>query len=250
MAKQSGIIKLKGTIDDISFYKSSDGYLARAKGGVDAKRIKNDPAFQRTRENGSEFGRAGKNAKLIRNSMRLLLQNAKDKRMVSRLTKDVLAVIKTDSANPRGQRIITEGNLKLIENFDFNINGKLGTTLYAAFTNDYDRASGDSTLNIASFQPKQRIAAPEGTTHYKITMAAAELNFVDETFVFGSDDTGIVAYDDADTTVDLTASVSANSNLMVIQVLGIEFFQMVNGVTYPLKNGNHNALAIILTDEN
>ncbi|WP_452231892.1 hypothetical protein [Lacinutrix sp. MEBiC02595] len=35
MARQTGIIKLKGTIGDISFYKSADGHLARYKGGVD-----------------------------------------------------------------------------------------------------------------------------------------------------------------------------------------------------------------------
>ena len=52
MARQKGIIKLEGTIGDISFYKSKDGHLARTKGGVDAERIQNDPAFQRTRENG------------------------------------------------------------------------------------------------------------------------------------------------------------------------------------------------------
>jgi len=41
----------------------------------DASRIANDPAFQRTRENGSEFGRAGKGGKVIRNAIRILLQN-------------------------------------------------------------------------------------------------------------------------------------------------------------------------------
>ena len=60
MARQKGIIKLDGTIGDITFYKSKDGYLAREKGGIPADRIANDPAFQRTRENGAEFGRAGK----------------------------------------------------------------------------------------------------------------------------------------------------------------------------------------------
>ena len=60
MARQNGIIKLKGTIGDISFYKTGDGHLAREKGGIDASRIANDPAFQRTRENGAEFGTAGK----------------------------------------------------------------------------------------------------------------------------------------------------------------------------------------------
>jgi len=63
MAKQAGIIKLKGTIGDIAFYKSRDGHMARLKGGIDKKRIATDTAFQRTRENGAEFGRAGKSGK-------------------------------------------------------------------------------------------------------------------------------------------------------------------------------------------
>ncbi|MFB9272512.1 hypothetical protein ACFFT3_11485, partial [Lutibacter litoralis] len=97
MARQNGIIKLKGTIGGISFYKTSDGHLAREKGGVDKSRIANDPAFQRTRENGAEFGTAGKGGKLVRNAIRILLQNAKDKRVVSRLTTDLLKIVKTDS---------------------------------------------------------------------------------------------------------------------------------------------------------
>ena len=32
MARQKGIIKLKGTIGDITFYKTQDGHLAREKG--------------------------------------------------------------------------------------------------------------------------------------------------------------------------------------------------------------------------
>ena len=37
MARQKGIIKLKGKIGDLSFYKTKDGYLAREKGGIDKK---------------------------------------------------------------------------------------------------------------------------------------------------------------------------------------------------------------------
>ena len=141
MARQTGIIKLKGTLGDISFYKTTDGHLARTKGGVDASRIANDPAFQRTRENGSEFGRAGKGGKLLRNAIRVLLQKSKDKRVTSRLTKDLVAIVKTDTTNERGLRTIQDGDLSLLENFEFNINGKLGTTLFAAFTNAFDRVS-------------------------------------------------------------------------------------------------------------
>ena len=58
MAKQKGIIKPEGTIGDITFFKSKDGYLAREKSGPTAEQIANDPVFERTRENGKEFGRA------------------------------------------------------------------------------------------------------------------------------------------------------------------------------------------------
>lgn len=250
MAKQTGIIKLKGTIGDISFYKTSDGHLARAKGGVEGSRIANDPAFQRTRENGSEFGRAGKGGKVLRNAIRILLQNAKDKRVVSRLTTDLLKVVKTDAVNERGQRTIQDGNLDLLLNFEFNIKAKLGSTLFAAFSNSFDRVTGEATVNIPPFAPTVRIAAPSGTTHYKVVMGAAELDFANETSVFMNDETAILPYDSADTSaIDLSASLPANSTLPVVQVLGVEFYQEVNGEMYPLKNGAFNALAVKIADK-
>ncbi|HWC53427.1 MAG TPA: hypothetical protein VG676_07575, partial [Chitinophagaceae bacterium] len=93
MAKQKGILKLEGTIAGVTFYKSKDGYLAKEKSGVSADRIANDPVFQRTRENGAEFGRAGKAGKVLRNALRALLLNAADSRMVSRLTTRFIDVI-------------------------------------------------------------------------------------------------------------------------------------------------------------
>ena len=63
MARQKGILKIKGTIGDITFYKTKDGYLVKEKSAVEGNRIASDPAFQRTRENNSEFGRAGKAGK-------------------------------------------------------------------------------------------------------------------------------------------------------------------------------------------
>jgi hypothetical protein len=101
MAKQSGIIKLEGTIGDIAFYKSQDGILARAKGGISADRIQNDATFQRTRENGEEFGRAGTAGKILRMAFRQYLQNGSDNRMVSRLTKAMIEVLKADVTSTR-----------------------------------------------------------------------------------------------------------------------------------------------------
>ncbi|WP_372746941.1 hypothetical protein [Lutibacter sp.] len=249
MARQNGIIKLKGTIGGITFYKTSDGDLAREKGGVDASRIANDPAFQRTRENGSEFGAAGKGGKIVRNAIRILLQNAKDKRVVSRLTTDLLKVVKTDSVNDRGSRTIQDGNMSLIQGFEFNTNGKLGSTLFTPSLNAFDRVSGEATVSIAAFVPTVRIAAPNGTTHFKVVTGVAELDFDAETSTFENDETSILPYDSAtNAAIDLSATITANSALPVIQILGIEFYQEVNGAMYPLKNGSYNALSIVKVD--
>jgi hypothetical protein len=249
MAKQTGIIKLKGTIGDISFYKTADGHLARAKGGVDANRIATDPAFQRTRENGSEFGRAGKGGKVLRNAIRVLLQNAKDKRVVSRLTTDLLKVVKSDTTNTRGERTIQDGTFGLLEDFNFNNKAILGSTLFAEYDTSYDRLTGEVEINIPSFAPSIRIAAPAGTTHFKIAMGASDLDFVNQTSTFESDETAILPYDNQNTaSIDLAAVITSSSTLPVIVVLGVEFYQEVNGQMYSLKNGTYNSLAITVAD--
>jgi len=246
MAKQKGIIKLDGTIGGITFYKSQDGYLAREKGGVSADKIANDPNFQRTRENGEEFGRAGKAGKLLRNAIRAMLQNASDSRMVSRLTAEMVKVIQEDITNARGQRNVIDGEAELLEGFEFNISGKLGTTLYAPFTGTIDRVAGTLTANIPVFVPINMLAAPGGTTHFKIVSTGAEIDFENETFVMDNQATAILPWDATATAViNLANTVTANSTHPLFLALGIEFYQEVNGQMYPLKNGAFNPLALV-----
>lgn len=246
MAQQKGIIKLDGTIGGITFYKSKDGYLAREKGGVSADRIANDPNFQRTRENGAEFGRAGKAGKILRTSLRALLQNASDSRMVSRLTQKMIKVIQMDAVNPRGERNVIDGEAELLLGFEFNINGKLGTTIYAPYTSNIDRPTGVLGVDIPSYIPSNMIAAPGGTTHYKIISAGVDVDFENETYVVDSNASAILPWDAVATTaLTLTNTVTAASTHPLFLALGIEFYQEVNGTMYPLKNGSFNALALV-----
>src|SRR5438309_11620886 len=104
MAKQKGIFKGTGTLDDVTFYESQDGFRMRKKSRLNADAIKNSPSFQRTRENNSEFGEAGKAGKLIREAFNSLLLNAKDNRAISRLLQQLLKVIHTDGISSRGSR--------------------------------------------------------------------------------------------------------------------------------------------------
>ncbi|MDN6292538.1 MAG: hypothetical protein L0J35_05645 [Tetragenococcus halophilus] len=250
MAKKSGIIKLEGTIGDISFYKSSEGYFAREKGGVDANRIANDPAFQRTRENGQEFGRAGKSGRLIRSCFRLLLQNTRDKRVASRLTGRLLSIIKTDEVNMRGLRTVQDGQMQLLQDFEFNKNARFNMLFNVNYQVNIDAATGEVEMSYSDFKPINLIDAPQGTTHFKISLGAGAIDFDNEESEFEMAETSIIAYDNAETAADvLTSTLSANTGLPIIAVLGISFYQEVNGTTYPLKNGAYNALSIVKVNQ-
>ena len=249
MARQKGIIKLKGTIGDITFYKTQDGHLAREKGGIEASRIASDPAFQRTRENGSEFGRAGKAGKLLRTALRPLLLNSDDGRMVSRLTQQMVKVIQMDAVSERGLRNVIDGEIELVLGFEFNIRGKLGTTLFAPFVATIDCVVGEIKVDLASFIPANMIAAPSGTTHYKIISGGAEIDFEAETYVVATSETAILPWDGTATApINQVNAVTANSTKPLFLALGVEFYQEINGQMYPLKNGAFNPLSIVAVD--
>lgn len=246
MAKQEGILPIKGTIGNITFYKSADGYLVKGKSAVSAERIASDPAFQRTRENGAEFGRAGTAGKLLRTAIRALLQNASDSKMVSRLTREMVKVVQADATNPRGMRRVIDGEAELLLGFDFNINGKLGTTLYAPFTATINRVAGTLELVLPAFIPQNMLNAPAGSTHFRIHAAGTEIDFENKQYVVDVNSTAEIPWNNASTAlITLTNTVTANSTHPLFLALGIEFFQQVNGNMYPLKNGAFNPLALV-----
>lgn len=249
MAQQKGILPLKGTIGNITFYKSKDGYLAREKTDLSADRIANDPAFARTRENGAEFGRAGAASKVLRTSLRALLVNVADSRMISRLTREMMKVIKADAVNERGQRNVIDGEALLLNGFDFNINSKLNSTLFAPFTATINRVSGLLSINVPSYVPGNMVAAPAGATHFKLVSAGAAIDFENKVFEALHQASGYTALDGTTTAVlTLDHQLTANSTHPLFAVLGIEFYQEVNGTYYSLKNGAFNALSIVQVD--
>ena len=246
MAKQKGIIKLEGTIGDITFYKSGDGYMAKENAPVSADRIATDPAFQRTRENNAEFGRAGAAGKVLRNAIRELLINAKDSRVTGRLTAQMMQVVKADSTSTRGMRNVIDGEAELLQGFEFNINAVLDATLYAPYTGAIDRVTGILSVTIPPFIPANSIVPPDGTTHFSIVSLGTEIDFEAETFTTANQSTGLLPWHNVATAgINMENNVTANSTHPLFLLLGIQFYQQVNGISYPLKNGSFNALKLI-----
>ena len=246
MAKQRGVFKVEGTIDEVTFYKSKDGYLVRQKGGVSGDRIASDPDFARTRENQQEFARAGKAGKVLRSAVRSLLVNAGDRLLVSRLFTAMMKVVKADATSDRGKRNVLDGELELLQSFEFNDAGKLSQTLFAPYSASIDRVSGALSLQVPSFVPLNMIAFPPEATHYQIISAGGAIDFEAEVSTVTTKLSAMLPIgSDASAALDHSYDAGAGSTLPLFLLLGISFFQEVNGKSYSLKNGAYNALSIV-----
>lgn len=239
MPKQiSPVVKLKGTIDDLSFYKSQDGFMARMKGAISAERLKTDPKFDQTRRAMSEFGIAGTAGKLFRATWNNELGKASDNRVASRMTRAMVAILKTDPASDFGSRRVENGDLTKLRGFEFNNTVRFSAAVKAPFTASVNRATGQVTINLLSHLPKRDIAAPENATHYSIFAAAGLIDFaLGETTVVRQTSASIPWNATPTAASIIQLSLPASSPLPIFVLLGVEYVNLINGKEYPLSKG-------------
>lgn len=246
MAKLKGILKIEGTLQEMTFYKTQDGNLVKTKSGVSGDRIANDPAFARTRENGSEFGSSATAGKLLRDAVRNMVATASDNRVTSRVTQIMTQIKNLDTTSLRGDRTVDVGiataeGKALLKGFNFNDKAIIGAILYKPYA--VNTTTG--VISIADLVPVNDIAAPSGTTHVSLKGAFAIVDFEAGTSDVGYTNITNLPIDGTSTAVTLTpASVPAGTGTK-LYLLQMEFFQEVNTVQYSLNNGAYNALAII-----
>lgn len=247
MAKQDSIISIKGTIDNLNFYKSKDGYMARKKTSIDASRVASDPAFKRTREVMAEFTNASVAGKLLRAALRPLAKQAKDHRVVSRLQGKFASILRGDKKSKRGQRNVSSGSLTDLVEFEFNKNAPLATSLFAPYDKTIDRVTGELKVAIPAFVPEAMIAAPKDATHFQLHLAGVEANFTEKKLVAKFTKSEQLALGEEEiAALSLSVSLPANSTQPLFMAMGITYFVETNEELYSLQSGSFNALGIIM----
>ena len=246
MAKFDGIFEIKGTLQGMTFFKSKDGLLIRKKGGVSKSRIMNDPAFQRTRENGTEFGHNAKMGQLMRKSVANLVMLAKDFRVSSRMSKAMSAVKNLDLLSDRGLRKVwigfdTTEAKQLMAGFDFNVNSPFDSV----FRSQYLLDEPTGKVIIDGFNPATNLSIPQGATHATFSVAVARVDFE-----LGKYETTYSLKENFELLPDLLNLAMVPSAMPSIAGITfyyflIEFFQNLNGKQYPLKNNSHNVLYLM-----
>lgn len=167
--------------------------------------------------------------------------------MVSRLTQKVRELIGMDDTSGRGDRVVDKANIAGLLGFNFNLGAGIGQSLF--FQYGVAAAGADVTMNIPALNPATDIAAPQGATHFELLYGASALNFEAGTYTQGVVATplGILALNSpalVNKTVVTSFPVAPAANEVV--VVGINFYQQLNGQMYPLNNNASNPLAIEL----
>jgi hypothetical protein len=262
MGRQTGLIKVSGNIGGVSFYKSNGEDLARVANGPSKEKIQTSENFVRTRENNSEFGGAATTAKALRLALATSIQTMADNRMVSRLTalmKDIIS----RSAGIRGQRPARiSANRTLLINYEFNNKVSFGSIFNMPYTLTPSVDRNSSILTVADFLPQNFIKAPQGATHFSLISAiglVSDYIYQTDTGKYEAVDPGlnlqgaiavsgiIAVKSNAPINFSLRAAfateldLTPNSN--VVQCLGIQFYQKIDGIDYILAQ--NNAMKII-----
>jgi len=246
MARNNGILKIEGTLQDLTFYKGQDGFLVKTKSSISRKRILKDPAFARTRENLTEFTDSAKAGKMLRLAMNELMQQSKDNRVTSRLMQKMSSIQKLDTVHLRGKRTVeqgltTEEGKTLLVNFNFNDRAPMESILLAQYS--VDEQNGD--VSIPGFVPGLNLYKPEGATHVSLRSAFMAVNFTTGKFNGGVSPEENLLIDMTKKDVLLVPDSVPSGTGNVFILLLVEFYQMVNNTQYPLRNGAHNSLSIL-----
>ena len=258
MARNNSFVKLEGTLDGLTFYNKDGKNFVKTKSKVSRKRIMNDPAYRRTRENMKEFGGAAKIGKAFRDGFAGLVSVMGDTYLSARVNA-IMKRINSLGAGLRGERdfdIIS--HREQFANFEFDNTTAFDTIFYAPFDVPSITASRDVIQwDIPDFDTDSFVRVPEGATHFKLVLGGSYVN----SYAYNNATKNYEPTDDAvngrgnslysaaisiggpvgaatNLTLDLSSlgAIPASSALFV--GIGIVFYQDVNGSLYALAQDN------------
>lgn len=259
MAKQKGPLKYVGTIGDIRHFKikGQEGYFAGMIGGPTDAQVKTAPEFERTRENMNEFGGCARAGKSVRVALSEVLNGMTDPQVTGRLTSLMKKINLEDGTEARGVRKIEISTQRTyLYGFGFDKNIAFSSVSYVpyALTSSVDRLT--STLTTLAVNPSNSINAPIGATHFRFINAigvVSDFAYNDATgtyepsnpdlnelssSIYGAYSPLDAAYAGEALACSLPPATVMTADISVVNCIGIEFYQEVNGNYYKFSSGN------------
>lgn len=124
MATYESLIKIKGAVGDLVFYTLNGKNVVRKKSGFNKTAFKKSPAYEKVRQNSSEFGHCSKVGKIIRQVSDQYIKQAEDPLLYQKFAKLMTEIKNLDDTSERGNRtvgkgLVTEKGKLLLRKFQF-----------------------------------------------------------------------------------------------------------------------------------
>lgn len=246
MARQTGPIKITGTIGNLIFYRRGDKYFVRPKPEPAPKDLVKGKGYHHQRAGMLEFGQAGKAGNLIYRAFAGVSHLAKDSNLSAHLLREALKAIRADKLNAPGKRNITDGGTTLLEGFEFNQTVPLGKILRAPYTAVIDRKTGRMTVTIHELNRERIAKGPSHATHLMLQIAGAEIDFVNNKYHPAiTNSMELPMHGSLSDEITLTVQLPPKSPHPLFLALRVSFLQAYNGTCQPLKTAAHNAMALV-----
>ena len=266
MARQKGVIQFIGSIGDLSFYERNGSYFVRTKPGMSRERLMNDPCFERSRENMSEFGLSSHAGKVLRNGLSSIIKRVGDGSIVNRVSSCLRKMI-GEGSGARGKRdlnILNHGNLLI--GLELNKNRPFGEVISGTLQAPEVNVSRTEVVwTIPDFNTDLVLSTPPGASHFKFILATSILgdyyfdSSLNKYLVADAALNGKGAYDEMIAPVALGGMVGSSIVLIassglagvlpltVAQVAAIcvVFYQEVDGEFYELEDGKSGKIVLV-----
>ncbi len=230
MAKNQGIVRLRGSIDGVTYTEGLNGRLSRSKSSLNKSKMDANPKYDTLRLLQSELGAFSKFGSLLRSGIKPELARIKPYRGVQRLNKVLNQLKNEDTENRMGQRVVTTC-LKtprgkwMLTGFDFY--GK--TSVYSLLAKEFTINTATGTASIFDFVPMYDVIAPKSATHVSLRLIAMCLDENDMAVVAHRSEELYLPLTDAELDLTLTPSSPIVATTFCFYVVQVVFYNEING---------------------
>ncbi|MCH6236117.1 hypothetical protein [Cognataquiflexum rubidum] len=237
MARQTGIFRFKGKMGGLDFYQSEGVDMVRTKTGPTTQQYKNSPEYEGSRQASNDFGTAGGLAGKLKHAIIYMYGPALNPHINSKLTGIFTSALAKDKIHQRGERKIFYGDVSKLEGINFTANTNLRSTLgrLPVFSEIEKGKSFHFDFGGILTPPFTEAA---GSRPYQVIIGLVALSEDSDPTVEWQESGMLEAGQKLSDLGQMELSFEGHQiQKVILGIVGIKFFDVVNGQTYSLKEG-------------
>lgn len=238
------MIKINGTVHEVTFYMVNGKEVMRAKSSLDKERVTTDPKFENSKKAGKDFGTASAGAKDLRTAFRLAADIGSNPYIQGDLTKLFRKLLQTDTIHSAGSKSLNDADMSGLRGFEWNNETSFSSILRKPIEFKLDNSTGTVEVHVPAFEPKGELAIPGGATHFELMVTAAGINFETRKRNELEDRTDWLPLGASVPTRVMGGKIAMEKGMKLFAGIGIRFGQEANGTIYELENKVGKAFVI------